>query len=693
MMVLLATRVMLRTVIDRNRLNWITHVLSSTAMAVALATPATGAAPGYETSVANLYSGDLVTRAFAVTRLSQERDHASSAIPVLLSISGDPTVFKMGVFTSVGEEAIRTIVDYGDAARDLLEKILVCKPPCPLTAKVEIHIPEKGTWGTAKVPYRGRSTYIRLGVIEALGRLTDTKAVESLLGLLKSRDQAMVDHVASSLARIGDRRAVMPLLERLAAAQRPSRRVLESLGRLHDPRAVEPLVRLLDNPDYYVRLASAEALAEIGDVRALDPLQNALKKSETEHEWKDMYPLVVKALENMASRAAVPELVSILQGEYASIAADALQHAPLSEKREPLLALLASNRAQLGVVGRALASADDPGLIDKALESLHDPDVKLRSDAVEIIARSHSPERARVLRDVLKDPAERVRRAALDWSLARKDDDTVTFMIAALQDREPTVRCWAATALGNIGDPRAIAPLIAALSDNDARGRREAALALSKLKAADAVSPLIALLASEKEEHVRANAAIALGEIGDKRALDVLVGCLGDTYDWARYQCALAIGKLHDPRGVDALLATKIEDGTASAVAQALGEAGDERAVGHLVHLLSNPDNSRARQQAALALGKMRVGGAVVNLVPLLEDKSIDVRRAAVEALCRIGGPQAVQPLLAILDSRDAHKKLWLIDVLQELTKKDFGLNLAKWRGMLEKADPGPVVF
>lgn len=58
----------------------------------------------------------------------------------------------------------------------------------------------------------------------------------------------------------------------------PSRRwrAAESLARLGDPRAVDPLVSALRDPDWRVRRKAAWALGVLGDPRAVTPLRRAM---------------------------------------------------------------------------------------------------------------------------------------------------------------------------------------------------------------------------------------------------------------------------------------------------------------------------------------------------------------------------------------------------------------------------------
>jgi HEAT repeat protein len=81
------------------------------------------------------------------------------------------------------------------------------------------------------------------------------------------------------------------------------------------------------------------------------------------------------------------------------------------------------------------------------------------------------------------------------------------------------------------------------------------------------------------------------------------------------------------------------------AATEALGRIGDRGAVEHLVGVLGS--GSRAveiRKAAADSLGQIGDSRAVDSLLVCLKDASWSVRRAAAEALGWIGDPRAVEP-------------------------------------------------
>ena len=82
--------------------------------------------------------------------------------------------------------------------------------------------------------------------------------------------------------------------------------------------------------------------------------------------------------------------------------------------------------------------------------------------------------------------------------------------------------------------------------------------------------------------------------------------------------------------------------------AQALGAAGDQRAVKPLIGALNDQFES-VRAVAAQALGRLGDSHAVEPLIPLLKDRNEAVRKSAAAALGRIGDPRAIGPLSSAL--------------------------------------------
>jgi len=90
-----------------------------------------------------------------------------------------------------------------------------------------------------------------------------------------------------------------------------------------------------------------------------------------------------------------------------------------------------------------------------------------------------------------------------------------------------------------------------------------------------------------------------------------------------------------------------------AAAAEALGEVGDRSAVEPLGKALAGDDDAGVREAAAEALGELGLPNAVPVLRAGLRDGDAEVREAVVDALADIGGPEAERVLRQALADSD----------------------------------------
>ncbi len=222
-----------------------------------------------------------------------------------------------------------------------------------------------------------------------------------------------------------------------------------------------------------------------------------------------------------------------------------------------------------------------------------------------------------------------------------------------LEHKDPVVQYEAAEALGNLGDEKAVGPLITALKRDEFSGVRwKAAEALSKI-GNPAVGPLIATL-QYPDDDVRWKAAIALGEIGNPDAVEPLIRLLSDEDRFVRSRAAHALSMIGEP------------------------------AIPSLMHAL-RMDDPGVRWGAALALGKIKNPLAVEPLILALADEQVMVRAEAAAALAAIGTP-ALGPLLGFLKSAKGETRIEVMTALGELKNADAIEPLIQ---LLENADDG----
>lgn len=132
------------------------------------------------------------------------------------------------------------------------------------------------------------SKLVRIRTIRALGMLKDGRAVEPLINLLGDEDEDIVGQASSALGAIGDIRAVNPLLNVISEGTEFKRtNAIKALGQigspvLQFPDALELLRSILQGEDEYDAMNAGLALAEIGDMGAVDILVAAIERAKDE---------------------------------------------------------------------------------------------------------------------------------------------------------------------------------------------------------------------------------------------------------------------------------------------------------------------------------------------------------------------------------------------------------------------------
>lgn len=109
--------------------------------------------------------------------------------------------------------------------------------------------------------------------VEALGKMGDRQAVLPLIELVKHNMHTI--EAVKALGSLGDTHATLPLIEILAKVNGTLYfEIIKALGNLKDTKAVETLTLLLKSPDLKVRWAAGEALARLETLRAENEEEN-----------------------------------------------------------------------------------------------------------------------------------------------------------------------------------------------------------------------------------------------------------------------------------------------------------------------------------------------------------------------------------------------------------------------------------
>jgi HEAT repeat protein len=476
------------------------------------------------------------------------------------------------------------------------------------------------------------------------------RAIDPLIQNLKDNDSESRYYSAMALGWFNDSRAVDPLIQALKDDNHSVRlEAVRALSDIKDKRAVEPLMHVLkdendkvffgeNNIPVNLRAGAAFALGELGDVRAVDPLIQALKDQED----GDIRMAAAAALGDLKDPRAVEPLIQALEDRYDEVrrnAAGSLGEIKDTRSVEPLIKLLKDNdNIVRGNTARALGAIGDIRATEPLIVALKDDQVRWL--AVEALGKIGDSRAVDPLIQALKDNGSGNVRGRAALALGEINDTrAVEPLILTLMNDDEQTRIDAAEALGMIGKP-AVGPLILLLENNNSTIQWWAAVALGNLKDSRAIDPLIRGLALGDEHWlVRRAAANALGMIGDKRSIEPLINMMRKTIHYPS-GATEALAKIGEP-AVDPLIQILKDDDDVyvrADAAYALGDIGNPRALEPLIQALKD-ENWVVRKVASDALGKIGDIGARDSLTRALNDEIVDVRKSAVEALKKLGLP------------------------------------------------------
>jgi len=274
-----------------------------------------------------------------------------------------------------------------------------------------------------------------LGIRLTVGRSLQevgTPAVPSLIEALRNDNNDIRNGAATVLGRIKDIGAIDHLCRPLKSRYRSDRiSAIEALERIASPTSAGSLIEVLKDKDEEVRRKSVKALGEIGDVRALMPLVNILKKDKDarQYVYKAIGEITRKSITKDSQDIADPivrEFITMLEYDYTWSYASSI-----------------------------LIQIDYP-VVDSLIRVLR------------------TGKNRRIRKRVPQILVEKVERESECQS------EVLNLLCQSLRDKDKEVKISAAFALEKLQDPGAVNALTKALEDADVRFAAE--LALKKIK-------------------------------------------------------------------------------------------------------------------------------------------------------------------------------------------------------------------
>jgi len=210
----------------------------------------------------------------------------------------------------------------------------------------------------------------RLNAVRALCEMSDPRALEPLLAMLKDPDPRVRNCTARGLGMQG----------------------------LRHPRAVEPLITVLTDPKEQldVRSGAAGTLGDLEDPRAVDPLVAVLRSAPPQQDTEPAHSKTIYTHAWLRARAA-----------------NALGEIADPRALGPLLVALKDPDPDMRAAATSMGNIPHPrALAALANDALHDESGQVRRMAAYWLGRAKNPQAVEPLIAALHDPADPVRTAA-----------------------------------------------------------------------------------------------------------------------------------------------------------------------------------------------------------------------------------------------------------------------------------------
>lgn len=504
--------------------------------------------------------------------------------------------------------------------------------------------------------------------------------IEGLFSLLRSQDNAgLRNSAAEALTRLG--KCSLPVLALHARDDdRDVRKfVIDILGAIGDSSAVQLLVQALDDSDPNVAMSAAENLGNIGCAESLPPLLAALSRNDISLRYtileslaKIGEPVPLEVLspylgEGLLKKAVYECLGSVGRADAAPLVVHGLAEVGKSAREAAVKALMAirdrfpEEWAENDGDAQLRGLTDTP-VVEGLLALLETSDNALRRALIRIFGLIGDPRTARaILRSCRREQllpdciAALCAQGAVSIEILEEEFDggdegeranilrlcgemglreSAPLLSRTLDQPSPQVREAAVRSAGKIGLIELIPEIAALLADFDQDVRIAALETLALLAGRDAVS--VGKIA----------AALTVAEESDKRR-DAVHLC----------------GVLHDRERL-ALLMKDADDLVRRAAVQSLARLGGDDAVHHLTMALTD-ENAGVRIAAASTLGDTGMQNAVEPLILVMADSDPWVRCAALRSLGKIGGDIALVAIEGALDEADGLVSLAALDALK----------------------------
>ncbi|MBI4650010.1 HEAT repeat domain-containing protein [Candidatus Desantisbacteria bacterium] len=388
----------------------------------------------------------------------------------------------------------------------------------------------------------------RISIINALGSFNNKHAAKILITVFENKNENKIIHRAAalSLENMSNEEIIDPMISafKTDSDKFVRRSAVRILGKIDNKKCIAPLLTALSDEDEMIRTIAINSLLK-KKIKDVSPLLNMLEKSNANARIS-----VIRLIGQLKINNAVKPLFNIINSTYSR-----------EELKEIYIAL--------GNIGNKEAVE----ILLKQIKNVKNNDIHIRNLIIEILGKT-------------------------------KNKDAVPVLISLLENKDTAY--YAISALGEIGDERAVIPLIKSLNIFDSGKFIEEIL---KKFNSIPVEAIINLYSEEKNNNIKVLIIEILSEIRNKQTLDLfmLITAFGDNNKNVRKAVTIALAKSNNKQVVSLLIsAIKDADGeTQEAIIDGLTAIG-EPSIPPLMEELKNK-KSVVRKVAAIVLANLNV--------------------------------------------------------------------------------------
>ncbi len=455
-----------------------------------------------------------------------------------------------------------------------------------------------------------------------------------------------------------------------------------ALGSARIPQGVTMLLKALGDERWRVRKAASDALVKYGEA-VIAPLQQVLKLTDDE----DIRFWAIKTLGKLGPKAQRFLLEALRSGDKQTRYVIAAALGESGDKR--VIRVLIESLADPDWTIRksatmALAEIGD-NAVDMMLEYLRGPNEDIRDGCLRALVKAGNASLQRLFDEIIK--MDENHRFLIRRSIVKIGSRVVEPLMRLFKLKNPEILAFAASTLGEIGNPRAVPVLVVGLSHEDWNVRRSSAYALTEI-GERGVDKIAEALKSPNDD-VRYWVTRILESIGEP-GVPYLIRALKDSNREIRYFAAKALGSSFDPSVTRSLINSLSDEvwSVRKAAAESICRldtipiedvlrhiSSDNEDIRHWVSFIirevgqnylpviieaMRKGDAELRLYACQAAGMINSPELVDPLILALRDDSEWVRTYAAISLGQTGDPRAMIPLIRSFSDRntDVHRNV-----------------------------------